>query len=675
MRILNFQSSSGKLKTTIFPFIILILMWGIFILPSSFYPNWSYLDDPTTLLMGKSIAEKLDIPKPDGVSGRYFPFYNIYYGLLFSLFGFKLYGYYIVQSLLFLLTLILIYLIVNKITESITSGIFAAFLALTASPVAENLYTFGKPEPKIIFYLVLALYLFITLNDKNKYRKKLFNIISWLSITLLIFISVLTKETALVFIIFAFVGAAIAFAFLKRNSGIDKDSAKSYFLLLICSFCSIILARGLYFILKPSNVLGTYTTYNITLEMIINNLKFYVSQQPDIFFLILICIFLLILLYKNTGEIYSNSFLFASALFFTGLAYILGQLIWRWALGYYLLVPSTFFCIVIGLTLGSLIHFHKFKKVIYISVTLILLTRFYTIPYFHYIANSQKLQDKIYTKAIENYIQRANPGERLLVEQWLFYEEPVTQSNLLIEKILGKEQLYVVGTQDIISNVAISSDILKLYNVNTIPDKANRSPRENDFILNLTGNRQSYWILRGYCPFFNKKESVYIAQGLQLNEVASNEVSWRGFEMKHFFDMPKFRGYSAGYKLYKVKSALPIVLWEGRWADNWIGNKAKCSLRIPKQKKEFYFTGNATNYTVPTFLIIKQNNKIIKRVTIDKAGPFFFALTLFSSKNNDLIDIEFHTEKTFNPKKSGFSNDDRNLSVQLDIQKSKSLEL
>ena len=673
---MDLESSSSKIKTTILPLLVVILMWGVFILPSSFYPYWSYLDDPTTLLKGKLLAANIEILRPGAISGRYFPAYWLYYALLFKFCGFSLYGYYIMQSLMFLLTMFLVYSIIIKVTKSTLSGIFAAFLVVTGSPVAENAYTFGKAEPKILFYLLCTVYIFMALIDKGTYRGKVFKVMSWISITLLIFTAVLTKETAAVFIVFAFTATGIAFLFHKKYDTIDNQGVKPYLLLLISTACSIALARGLFFALTPSNASNIYTTYQINLALILNNLKFYVSQQPDVLLLGLITAISVGVLYKQGNQLSVKSFVFGSAMFFTGLAYILGHLIWKWALGYYFLVPSSLFSIAIVVTLCSLGRSLRSKKIMYVSIALILITRVYSIPYFSYIAHAQKAQDKIYTEAIKNYVQRAGPDERLLVEEWPLLVEPVIQSNILIKRIFGKEELQLEGIKDIVSNMTISQDTLKRYNFTRVPDKSIRLPRKNDYILTFTGNRQSARRLRGVSPFVNKKGSLCKRRGMELVKVATNEVNWKGFEISPFLNkMPTKHKYSAGYILYKVKNPLPKFWWEGRWSDNWISSKAKFSFLYRNQTTVFVFTGFVTKHTVPSFLTITQDNNIIKKVLLDKAGPFSFTLEVSSPKSNSLVDIEVDAAKTFNPKILGLTNDDRNLSVQLQVQRREGSEV
>jgi hypothetical protein len=370
--------------------------------------------------------------------------------------------------------------------------------------------------------------------------------------------------------------------------------------------------------------------------------------------------------YKIEAKNNVRCFVFVCALFFTGVAYVLGLLIWRWPLGYYLLVPSSFFSIAIAIMLRSLFRPSISNRIGYIAVVLILLTRVYSIPYFSFIAHAQKYQDKIYTEAIGHYIRTAKSGERLIVEEWPFFIEPVVQSNRLL-KIYRREHLLVEGVQDILNNMTISAETMKLHQVSEVPDIKSRQPRKDDYILALTGNRLSPWMLRGISPFLNEKESVYKVRGLDLEMIATDNIKWNGVEFTAPFLLPKLRTYSNGYSLYKVKDSLPTFFWEGRWSDNWISSKAKCSLRVSKPGKRFTFEVFVSEHTIPTSLNIIKDNKIIKKVTLDKAGPFSFTLDNFSAAKDGFVHVEFNAEKTFNPKNLGLSNDNRNLSVRLRV--------
>lgn len=653
----------------IYPPCIIVMIWGVFILPSAINPNWGYLDDPTTLLNSKLLSADFHFPKPEGALGRYFPFYWLYYALLFNLFGFHPTGYYVVQALMFLLTLFLAHAVVFRITQSRLAGVLTALLVATASPVAENVFTFGKAEPKVLFYLLCAVYLFMRM-EKGIHGEGKNGLISWIGITLFIAGAILTKETAALFVIFPAAGMIMTLSLNKGRNGMDRNGAKTYLFLLIGSIVAILLSRGLFYALRPPVSENIYISYSVTFDIFLKNLKFYASQQPDVLFLGLLTPVLAMIVYLQRRKEDGDAFVFTSASFLTGTAYVLGMLIWRWPLGYYLLIPASFFSIAAAIMATTLCRSStdRYRWTGYIAVALMVLTRLYSIPYFSFIAQAQTFQDRIYSEAMDTYMKIAKPGERLLVEDWPFFAEPVTQSNILLKRIFEREGLNVEGVQDILGNMAIPAETLKLYQISAAPETNKRHPKKSDYILSITGNMQSPWVLRGIVPFLNDKGSVYKMRGLELEDIGKANLEWSGLELELPCLSPRFRTYSTGYRLYRVLDPLPAVEWEGRWADHWIGRSASCFLRISKQKREYVFNGFVTKHTVPSLLNILNDNRIIKTVSLRKSGRFSFTVEIPPAVIDGRFRIEFNTEKTFNPKELGQGNDPRNMSVRLGVK-------
>lgn len=529
-----------------------LFIWGITAMPSGFFPYWSYLDDPTNLLTARDIATHFHFPRPDGFSGRFFPAYQLYYAALYGFFGFKLSAYYLVQSLSFLMVLFLALLITVKLTGSYGYGILSVFLLATVSPMAENLYTLGKAEPRILLLLFLAIWLTVKLLFSCQAPKNIWmNRLNVFVIFLLVFIAILTKETALVFFVFAFSGFLLL-KILKDREALGKNPRLKLFLSLsILSALAFAITRLLYFILSPKGSLHTYTSYPVTIGLIVGNLKFYLSQQPDVFLLGMIAAFLLIRIVFQDGRNRDNV-LIAGSLFFAALAYIVMQLLWRWPLGYYLLVPAAFFAVALVIALGELDCEAGKKKLILCCLSLVLLSRFYTIPYLIYIARAQKAKDQVYTEAVEAYLEKARPGERLLVEDWPFYAEPVNQTNILIRNILQKKRFKVEGIHDLIHRAPVPATILKLYNVDRLPDNQARVPRKGDYLLSFYGDNSMPWRLRGVSPFLKDAGSDCRQTGPGLSEVSARELQWKslGLDARK---LPVMKTYTTGYTLYKVR--------------------------------------------------------------------------------------------------------------------------
>jgi len=668
MKLIPSAISVQKLKTSILPLLIIVLAWAIFILPSALNPSIFYLDDPSSLRIAKSLATDPHFPRPDAFSGRYFPFYWLYYGLLFKLFGVDLSIFYFIQAVFFLCSLVLTYQIVKKLTSSNTSGILAALLALTASPVAENAYTLSKAEPKILLYVLAGIYLSIIYIEKNGSKRVFCSWATCISIASLAFIATLTKETAAIFLLFTFSCLFFTIFYNQVLRPSCRLNVRPCLIVFLISSVSILSARTLFYILRPVNGLSLYTSFKIDLPLVLLNLKFYLLQQPDIVAEAIAATVLTILYLLKRHESCPRHRITVTSIFLTGLVYLAGQLVWRWPTGYYLLLPAFFFAIVAVTTIHSFVNVPRLKIIAYTASALLLVSRIYSIPYFSYIASIQKSQSVIYSEAIENYVLKAKSGERLVVEEWPFYAEPIVQSNHLIHDLFGRDDLQVVGVRDILDNTPADADTIKLYNITAIPDKSSRAPRKNDFVLALPGTTQSYWFLRGVSPSTNDRGSVYKTNSYKLQSIADSRVERQYLGFKSTFSLPEIQTFSKSFKLYQVLNPWPEFDWDGKWSDGWISDKAKCTIHIPVPGKIYHLKCSAQGNLVPLALTIKRDAKVIIQTTLKKSGPFDFELPLASADESKAVSIQFNVNKTFNPKKLGISTDDRNLGLIIEIK-------
>ena len=64
----------GELKNIRHP-LVAVSIWAVFILPSVFFPEWCYLDDPANLWAGATLGQNPGMLMPDGDSGRFRPAY------------------------------------------------------------------------------------------------------------------------------------------------------------------------------------------------------------------------------------------------------------------------------------------------------------------------------------------------------------------------------------------------------------------------------------------------------------------------------------------------------------------------------------------------------------------------------------------------------------------------
>ncbi len=113
---------------------------------------------------------------------------------------------------------------------------------------------------------------------------------------------------------------------------------------------------------------------------------------------------------------------------------------------------------------------------------------------------------------------------------------------------------------------------------------------------------------------------------------------------------------------------VPMAAWEGRWDDRWIGARARCLLPVFGDARDYTFEGFAEPHAAPVSLVIRQDGKRIKKITVAAAGRFSFSLRVTPRRDAAFAVIEVRASKSFNPKELGLSADDRNLSVRLALR-------
>ncbi|BBI34608.1 hypothetical protein KCTCHS21_40070 [Cohnella abietis] len=266
--------------------------------------------------------------------------------------------------------------------------------------------------------------------------------------------------------------------------------------------------------------------------------------------------------------------------------------------------------------------------------------------------------DVVYSGAIQEYSKLAKDNQRLFVENWSSYEEPVIQSNLLLKELLNKKNLEVVGMADLFNTASLTNEVKSLYQVKNISDR-NKRPQIGDFVLVITGNKPAYWNIRGVAPFNNTK-SILLNTGWDLQLSASDQINKSLFYMD-MHGKPKYGLTYFGYQLYKITGE--GVLWEGRFEDGWIGKKAECSFLFDTTSQSFKIT--VPNVNVPNKLSILNNNHLIKEIKITNEGVSTLQFEI-ESQPGETVNLQFVLDKSFIPKQMGINNDDRTLGIQIE---------
>lgn len=642
---------------------ILGAVWAVTILPSVFFPYWAYLDDPEAIWRGSLAFDLPDNYLPNEYSGRFCPAYWLYYALIHLFSGFDLTGYYLAQSLTFLGSAALLFVMGNRLAGNWRAGFAAALLFLTASPVAENAYTLGKPEPRILLLMLAAAVIFFFRLESPKTHRAW---MAWAGIPVLILLSMLTKETTMVLTVFGAAGLALTFLFRRRNPGFRSDAIR-WGAFLLCVALVVAGARTLFYLLLSENAPKAYTNYPMTWAMVRDNLRFYFAQIPDIPILGGCAAASALLAFRRPVSV--RKAVFSASLCLTGWAYFCGMLLWRWPLGYYLLIPAGFFSATFAASFFQSKSDVGFSRMLWILAAIVLLTRVYTIPYGIYVARAQKSVDRAFTELMGEYAKRALPGQRLLVEDWPFYVEPVDKSNRLLTYIWKREGLEVQGARDFLDGETVDPETLRLYAYAKVPDFAERHAKTGDFVGRLTGNRAVPWFVRGVSPFVSVLEkSGFQEAGGELDSLVERRYEWDGVFWTPFRPVPSLETFSAGFRLYRVRQS-PFVFWEsGRWADGWIGESATCRIRMTEPAAPFFVEGSVPPEGIPCEIRMFQDDEWIEAFPLNRAGSFSFPLILNATDRMG-TELRFETTRTFVPREAGTGPDDRRLGAVLNISR------
>jgi hypothetical protein len=524
-----------------FPYIFIAIVWAFTILPSAINSNWFFLDDPTSVVQGAAISENLDIFTNPSSSGRFIPVYWYYRGFIFRLFGNTPTPSYLIQSITILISILIIYLIVKKLSKSKLIGIIGALVFMTGSGISENSYTIGKQEPLVLLSLLIVLYATTKLYDHTIKRKE--KIIYFIVSALFTLMGIWNKEPSLVI-------AAVGIVTLI-NAIVQK---KKEFLSSSAIILGVVLSRIPQMFLLRGEQGESYTNYPINASLIRSNLVSYLNQNPD--FIILLCITGVlgtIYLIKKFGKspqniLKNNDDSLILAIYAIAFVYTAVLLIWRWPLGYYLYVPLGLLSIVFATLLSKVS-----KKLFYVSVIIIIFTRLISIPYNLYTGVAQYNLNHLFSASIEEFQVRAPQSSRLIVENWDFYGEEAYQTNLLIQSINGRTDLKVEGIADLISNRKISEETLALYGWKEKLDPVARWPKVNDYVLVLTSNLPAIWRVRDVMPV-TRIDSELTKKGFELELLTKEEINFRlpFLESEPYKLKWRISQSSQGYKLYRV---------------------------------------------------------------------------------------------------------------------------
>ena len=650
--------------------IVAISVWALFSLPTILWSGLFPLDVGGTFLIGEHFRHYVHwILSPYNAAGRYFPFYWLFYTAQYSIFGLHVGSYFFVQSLVFLAAALLTCQIIYRLSGRRTYAAILLPLIYVSSPVAENLNTIGKAEPLSYLFLLLIMGVFARRYLSNATLKMRDGVV----IVAVFALAIWTKETSSVLLGFALTGATlslIAWKFAKLDFA--RSAAKMYSALAGCLLLGFACAKIPYAIFTKTNTVTLYTTYDVTIKLIKENLVFYVTQQPDVLFFGVLALLLPLL---TLWEMYSRresrteeavrGLIFVLSVCAMSWAYYLALLIWRWAMPYYMLIPAILFkfCVTYWIYASSqrlrrsgILRYSLYSSTVLFALVGALCT--------FYVTTSQIQYSRIYTSAITKYKQIAAGKQNLVIESYPFYaEQIVNTANLL--SLANPITDRVKGIADLLDPGVLNAELIKVIGVTPAQIEENKQnlPKKGDYLLVFTGSKLATWFLRGVTPYYSQDSLLKQQKMYPMHLVSEQSMSNPAVFIHTWTHRPKSATTWLGYKLYQVDGIEPRYFWQGRYPDGWLGRSG--SLRInPEFDQPVIVHISAPSFTLPNRVTITKNGQPFQVVDLTDANEKTIPLRA-SGRSTDVFD--FAIERTAIPKMLGFADDKRELGIRISL--------
>lgn len=644
--------------------------WLLLLAPAAIYSQWFSLD------MGGMWTRALDFPQnlkwafsPEALGGRFFPAYWFYIFGLFRLLGTNIPAQFIVQIALFLVSLAITCRLLWQLTGDRVATVVFGVLACLGGAVAENMYTLGKAEWLAYLFLTLALACF---HQPSGTRRP--SGVRLALIALLVVLAIWSKETSLVVLAFA-PGAALVAAIAMPRPWRDllrEPVVARYGWFLAAVLVGLALARAPYLFAGHGGD-SSYVDYTIDAELLTDNLLFYISQQPDVLVLALAGSWLIVRAalrvraqHRQGLDASCGNLMFAGGLLAMAWGYCAGLVIWRWPMGYYMLLPSIFFKLIAVYGFWLALSDGLRSRAVRCGWIILVIAIVYGLLHSFYVATSQLAYSRMYTEAIHRYMTVARPDERLIIESFPFYSEATTNTRQVIALMTG-EQRVVTGIADLVDPAVNTPGLMKLLHITPqqIDDNEKSLPRRGDYLLVMTGNKLATWFVRGAAPYFSV-DSLLLRQGeFDMVPVAEDRSFVTSLFMNIWTHHVQLVPTYVGYKLYRVTSDRPRLLWRGRYPDTWIGKSASVRL-YPEFGRRALFTVSTPDFNSPNRLTVIQDGEIVRRMTLIAGHEESFELE--NSGQHVPTRIEFEVQRTSVPKKLKLNDDKREIGIFVRIE-------
>ena len=428
-----------------------------------------------------------------------------------------------------------------------------------------------------------------------------------------------------------------------------------------------------YIIFKEKISSASYTEYQITAKLVKENIYFYITQQPDVLFFGLLSLGLLAWAFRDlfisrrsVEERTVRGLVMATSICAMAWAYYLALMIWRWPMGYYMLIPAVLF------KFSAVYGVFIFKKqslgsalVIKTAYTAAIVFGIYGALSTYYIAFSQIAYSRIYTEAILKYKSIQKADQKLIIESYPFYAEQIGGT----ANLLSLDDPYtsrVKGIADLLDPSAINPELLQILNVSKadLDNNIHSLPKKNDYLLVFTGDKLATWFLRGVTPYFTTDSLLKRQKEYDMELVDEDSISNPALFINTWTNRPNARQTYVGYKLYRVLENEPKFLWTGRYPDGWIGTHA--SLKVNRAyARPVIIRVSAPPFTLPNKVVITRDGKPLQVVELTDTNEKSVELRGAAA---DMDVFGFSVQRAVSPKTLKINDDKRELGVRITLE-------
>jgi hypothetical protein len=523
-----------------------------------------------------------------------------------------------------------------------------------------------------LLYLFVALILFVFRADAAAAGHKSFA--KFAAIAGLFTCSMWLKETAEAMFVFAVTGLALALITARRMPAVRSAGIVRKHAALLAAFAAgfaMCKAPYLFFQRPAGSTPAIYTSYAITSKLVGDNAFFYLTQQPDIILLGVFASMVTVLVWwrlrfslpddpKSLGNL-----IFIASLLATAWAYVVGLLIWRWPMSYYLLVPAIFFRIVTcyGLYVawcGKLCSRRNWFRLAAVISCLFL----YAVVCLYYTGAAQVAYSQIYTTALRAYAGLSQQNDSLVIESYPFYSEQVWNSMQLFNVAFHKDRK-VTGIASNINPAVLTPEIKQLVHLTDEVIRDNeRWPKEGDYVLTFTGNLLGTWEVRGIAPWFSDGSDLQRDGSYDMTIVEEKREYFPAAFLNIWTHRPNADALYSGFQLYRINKG-PRFTWLGRYPDGWTTGRARLTM-YPRYANHAEAHVSTSPNNPSNHVSVYRNDVLYAQADLSTGNEW--SCPLSAAGDDKPTTFRFEVARTFVPMKIHLNRDKRELGVLVRLE-------